>query len=107
MNANLATYTDPWQPAVLTLISRVAAAGVRLQKPVGVCGEAAADPILACVLLGMGVTSLSMAPSAIPAVGSQLGQVSKEQCERAAQDILTAQDSGDARNIARRALGIN
>ncbi|MFQ9338876.1 MAG: phosphoenolpyruvate--protein phosphotransferase, partial [Varibaculum sp.] len=107
MNANLATYTDPWQPAVLTLISRVAATGVRLQKPVGVCGEAAADPILACVLIGMGVTSLSMATSAIPSVGSQLGQVTKEQCERAAQDILTAQDSGDARNIARRALGIN
>lgn len=107
MNANLATYTDPWQPGVLTLISRVAATGVRLQKPVGVCGEAAADPILACVLIGMGVTSLSMATSAIPSVGSQLGQVTKEQCERAAQDILTAQDSGDARNIARRALGIN
>lgn len=107
MNANLATYTDPWQPAVLTLISRVAATGVRLQKPVGVCGEAAADPILACVLIGMGVTSLSMATSAIPSVGSQLGQVTKEQCERVAQDILTAQDSGDARNIARRALGIN
>ena len=107
MNANLATYTDPWQPAVLTLISRVAATGVRLQKPVGVCGEAAADPILACVLIGMGVTSLSMATSAIPSVGSQLGQVTKEQCERAAQEILTAQDSGDARNIARRALGIN
>ncbi|MFR9287924.1 MAG: phosphoenolpyruvate--protein phosphotransferase, partial [Varibaculum cambriense] len=63
--------------------------------------------ILACVLIGMGVTSLSMATSAIPSVGSQLGQVTKEQCERAAQEILTAQDSGDARNIARRALGIN
>lgn len=107
MNANLATYTDPWQPAVLTLISRVAASGVRLNKPVGVCGEAAADPILACVLIGMGVTSLSMAASAIPGVGAQLEQVTKEQCENAAQAILTAADSGDARAKARRALGID
>lgn len=106
MNANLATYTDPWQPAVLTLISRVAASGVRLGKPVGVCGEAAADPILACVLIGMGVTSLSMAASAIPGVGAQLEQVAKKQCENAAQAILTAEDSGDARAKARRALGI-
>lgn len=107
MNANLATYTDPWQPAVLTLISRVAASGVRLGKPVGVCGEAAADPILACVLIGMGVTSLSMAASAIPGVGAQLEQVTKKQCENAAQAILTAEDSGDARAKARRALGID
>ena len=107
MNANLATYTDPWQPAVLTLISRVAASGVRLSKPVGVCGEAAADPILACVLIGMGVTSLSMAASAIPGVGAQLEQVTKKQCENAAQAILTAKDSGDARAKARRALGID
>lgn len=106
MNANLATYTDPWQPAVLTLISRVAAAGVRLGKPVGVCGEAAADPILACALIGMGVSSLSMAASAIPTVGSRLQQVTKEQCENAAKEILTAIDSGDARAKARRALGI-
>lgn len=106
MNANLATYTDPWQPAVLTLISRVAGAGVHLGKPVGVCGEAAADPILACVLIGMGVTSLSMAASAIPGVGAQLGKVTAEQCENAAHAILEAVDSGDARNKARSALGI-
>lgn len=107
MDANLATYTDPWQPAVLTLISRVAKAGQRLGKPVGVCGEAAADPILACVLIGMGVTSLSMAASAIPGVGAQLEQVTKEQCENAAHEILTALDGGDARAKARKALGID
>ena len=106
MNANLATYTDPWQPAVLSLISQVAGAGVRLGKPVGVCGEAAADPILACVLIGMGVTSLSMAASAIPGIGAQLAKVTAEQCENAAHAILEAVDSGDARNKARSALGI-
>lgn len=54
----------------------------------------------------MGVTSLSMAASAIPGVGAQLGKVTAEQCENAAHAILEAVDSGDARNKARSALGI-
>ena len=77
----MATLTDPWQPAVLRLIKMTADAGRRAGKPVGVCGEAAADPFLACILLGMGVTSLSMAASAVAAVGVQLESVTLEQCQ--------------------------
>ena len=43
MSPDLAALTDPWQPAVLRLIAETAAAGKKLAKPVGVCGEAAAD----------------------------------------------------------------
>ncbi|MDP2775728.1 MAG: putative PEP-binding protein, partial [Nocardioides sp.] len=42
---------DPWQPAVLQRIAITAAAGRHAGKPVGVCGEAAADPLLACALV--------------------------------------------------------
>ena len=99
-NANLATYTDNWQPAVLTLIHGIAQAGLRHGKPVGVCGEAAADPNLAAVLIGMGVTSLSMAPSAIPYVGSRLDSVTFDQCRRAADAVLGASDPAEARYLA-------
>ncbi|HET6733884.1 phosphoenolpyruvate--protein phosphotransferase, partial [Mycobacterium sp.] len=61
MSADLATLTDPWQPAVLALVAMAVRAGAAAGKPVGVCGEAAADPVLACVLTGLGVTSLSAA----------------------------------------------
>ena len=64
MSSPLATLTDPWQPAVLHLVKMTADAGKRAGKPVGVCGEAAADPFLACILQGLGITSLSMAASA-------------------------------------------
>ena len=57
---------DPWHPAVLRLVELVGAAGALTGKPVGVCGEAAADPLLACVLVGLGASSLSMAPGAWP-----------------------------------------
>ncbi|HZK05910.1 MAG TPA: phosphoenolpyruvate--protein phosphotransferase [Actinomycetaceae bacterium] len=93
----LAYLTDPWQPAVLRLVATTAAAGVAAGKPVGVCGEAAADPILACVLTGMGITSLSMAAAAIPAVGMQLGRVTSDECREAAEAALGARTADAAR----------
>ncbi len=80
MSADLATLTDPWQPAVLALVAMAVRAGAAADKPVGVCGEAAADPLLACVLTGLGVTSLSAAAAAIQGVGAKLAQVTLQQC---------------------------
>lgn len=54
---DLAHLLDPWQPALLQLIASCAAAGRDRGKPVSVCGEAAGDPLLAPVLVGLGVTS--------------------------------------------------
>lgn len=104
MAPTLAGLTDPWQPAVLRLIGMTAAAGASAGKPVGVCGEAAADPALACVLVGLGVTSLSMAAGAVPGVGARLAQVSREQCAEAARVALEASSAGEARSAAAAAL---
>ncbi|KQR98771.1 phosphoenolpyruvate-protein phosphotransferase [Williamsia sp. Leaf354] len=104
MSAELAYLTDPWQPAVLALINMVASAGSATGKSVGVCGEAAADPLLACVLVGMGATSLSSAPAAAAGVGAALGQVSTAQCRAAAQAALATADPADARAAAAAAL---
>lgn len=104
MSSELATLTDPWQPAVLRLIRQATTAGEEAGKPVGVCGEAAADPLLACVLVGLGVTSLSMATNAIPAVGVQLGKVTLAQCHAAAAQVLAARNSRDAKELATQLL---
>ena len=105
MSSHLAMLTDPWQPAVLRLIQLTAQAGIRAGKPVGVCGEAAADPLLACVLIGLGITSLSMATNAIPAVGVQLGKVTLQQCKDAAREVAAARNSRDAKELAAKLLG--
>ncbi len=105
LSGDLAGLTDSWQPAVLHLIAITAAAGKQVGKPVGVCGEAAADPLLACVLAGVGVTSLSMATSAIGAVGASLATVTSEQCASAAEAALSAADPAGARAAAAAALG--
>jgi phosphotransferase system enzyme I (PtsI) len=81
-----------------------ASAGKRAGKPVGVCGEAAADPLLAVVLVGMGITSLSMAPAAVRAVGAQLGQVPHDACALAAEAALAAPDPQEARRAVREVL---
>ena len=104
LSAELAALTDPWQPALLALIARTASAGAAAGKPVGVCGEAAADPLLGCVLAGLGITSLSAAAAAVPAVGAMLGTVSLEACRAAAQAALDAADPVSGRAAARAAL---
>lgn len=100
MSAELAALTDPWQPAVLTLVAMAARAGASVGKPVGVCGEAAADPVLACVLAGLGVTSLSAAAAALQGVGARLAQVSLQQCRDAAEAVLAAGTASQARAAA-------
>lgn len=105
MSSDLAMLTDPWQPAVLRLVQLTADAGIKKNKPVGVCGEAAADPLLACVLIGLGITSLSMASGAIPAVGVQLSKVTLKQCQEAAVQVAQARNSRDAKDLAAKLLG--
>src|SRR5664280_1419297 len=81
MAGELAELLDPWQPAVLDLIAAAGAAGKAVGKPVGVCGEAARDPLLALVLVGLGISSLSMAPAGVPAVRFALSRTEIETCE--------------------------
>jgi phosphotransferase system enzyme I (PtsI) len=97
MAGELADLLDPWQPALLELVRLTAAAGIAAGKPVGVCGEAASDPYLATVLVGLGVTSLSMAPAALPAVRATLAGVTLEDCQRLAGTALASRDGRGAR----------
>ena len=100
MSADLAALTDPWQPGVLALVAQTATAGVAAGKPVGVCGEAAADPLLACVLAGLGVSSLSAASAALTRVGAKLASVTMRQCQEAAAAVLVVAGAAEARAAA-------
>jgi phosphoenolpyruvate-protein phosphotransferase (PTS system enzyme I) len=100
----LAELTDPWQPAVLRLVGMTCQAGTVRDRPIGVCGEAAADPALACVLVGLGASSLSMTPQAIPDVADALRAVSYEQCVRLADLAVKAPSARQARQLVRSEL---
>ncbi|GGO63893.1 phosphoenolpyruvate--protein phosphotransferase [Nonomuraea cavernae] len=83
-HSGLADLLDPRQPALLRLIAMCAEAGRAAGKPVGVCGEAAGDPLLAPILVGLGVTSLSMAAVRVPAVRDELARHTLDECRRLA-----------------------
>jgi phosphotransferase system enzyme I (PtsI) len=97
--SNLAT---AWQPAVLRMIRSVCERAAVRQRPIGVCGEAAADPAMACVLVGLGVTSLSMSAGAIPAVADVLASVSYDECVALAHEAAAATSADEAREAVRR-----
>jgi phosphotransferase system enzyme I (PtsI) len=100
----VAALNDPWQPALLRLIALVTEAARVADKPAGVCGEAAADPLLACVLTGLGVSSLSMNAPAITRVGATLAEATLDACQIAARAALATADPAAARAAARAAL---
>ncbi len=79
-NARLARYRDALHPAVLRLVQMAVDASGRAGNELSVCGEMAGDPASALALTGLGIRSLSMAASSLPAVartlrGVRLGDV--------------------------------
>ena len=94
---SVASFQDPWHPAVLRLVGEVGKAGAALGKPVGICGEAAADPLLAVVLVGLGATSLSMSPAALADVRAELARFTVQQAKEFAEIALSANSAVEAR----------
>lgn len=94
---SVAAFQDPWHPAVLRLVGEVGRAGAALGRPVGICGEAAADPMLAVVLVGLGATSLSMSPAALADVRAELSRFTRAQARAFADLALGANSAVEAR----------
>ena len=104
--SSLADLSTGWQPAVLRLIKTACDGAAVHGRPVGVCGEAAADPALAVVLVGLGVASLSMTARALPDVDAVLKSVTFEDCQRLAELATSAGTAEEARNTVRAELPI-
>ena len=100
MLGTVAWYQDPWHPAVLRLVKMLGDAGAANGKPVGICGEAAADPQLAVVLVGLGATTLSMTPAALADVRTELARVTLEQARAKAAAAIGAESAEGARAAA-------
>jgi phosphotransferase system enzyme I (PtsI) len=89
-NNRIAHLYEPAHPAVLRTLKRIVDDAHRVDVPVGVCGEMAGDPVFAPLLLGLGVDSLSMAPTLLPAV----------------KFLVRAMKMSDARELATEVLGM-
>lgn len=94
----MGTLVDPWQPGLLRTIDTLVRAATDVGLPVGVCGESAADPLLAIVLAGLGVSSVSMAPSAVAAVTDALRAVDESEAKEIAAAALAETSANAARD---------
>jgi|OpeIllAssembly_1097287.scaffolds.fasta_scaffold01952_3 phosphotransferase system enzyme I (PtsI) len=79
----------PEHPAVLRLVARVAEAARAARKPLSVCGEAAADPQLFLLLLGLGIREFSMGPRTVPVIKEIARVVSVAEAARVARAALS------------------
>jgi len=66
-----------------------------------VCGEAAAEPLLVPILIGLGVDELSVAPGSIAAVRARAAELDGELCRALASRALAASTADEVRAIVR------
>lgn len=95
-NEQVAYLYRPANPSVLKLIRNVVEVAEAHRIHAGVCGQMAADPIHALLLLGLGVHELSMAPSAVPVVRRAVRSVSMYELEQLAARALGSASAAEA-----------
>ncbi|HEU4488319.1 MAG TPA: phosphoenolpyruvate--protein phosphotransferase, partial [Actinomycetota bacterium] len=98
-NNRVAGLVDPLHPSILRLIAHVVEAARRHEKWVGVCGELAGDPQAAQLLVGLGVTELSMSPPAIALVKDAIRGVSYERAREAAASVMEMASADEVRRL--------
>lgn len=87
-NPALATRIDGLHPAVLRLLALAAQGAARYGKWLGVCGAMASDPLAVPVLIGLGVTELSVSPAVIPEIKAVVRRMNLGECQSVAQAAL-------------------
>ena len=106
VDPRVAPLYEPLHPAVLRALKRIADAAVMAGRPLSVCGELAADPLQALLLIGLGVRELSMSPAAIPRVKAALRGATAAVARSVAEECLEMATAAEIEEHLRRALGI-
>ncbi len=100
-HAGLAARLDAMHPALLRLIEMTVQGAKRHGKWVGLCGGMASELEAVPVLLGLGVTELSVSPLLVPEVKALVRSLSQAQCRMAAQVLLQLESAEETRAAAR------
>jgi phosphotransferase system enzyme I (PtsI) len=98
-NEAIAELYEPLHPAVLRAIHAVVEAVRRRGIPVGVCGEMAGEPLYAVLLVGLGVTDLSVSPYLVPEIKTMIRACTFEEATQLAQRCLTLGTPADVRAV--------
>jgi len=104
-NPSVAYLYRPLHPAILRLVKGVIDAARSAGIRVSLCGEMAADPLCAPLLVGMGLTELSMGPATLPAVKHMLRSLSAAEARDVAREAMSLSCSAEILEMLRRRLG--
>ena len=99
----LAPFIDGLHPAVLHLMSLTTRAARVLHRPVSVCGGLAADRTAVPILLGLGVSKLSVPAPLVPGVKAEVRRWSLPACRDLAETALLLSSPDEVRDLVRRA----
>ncbi|HLB54865.1 MAG TPA: phosphoenolpyruvate--protein phosphotransferase [Gemmatimonadales bacterium] len=104
-NAHLASRFTPHDPAIIRMLRDVLAAGSARGIAVSVCGEMASEPLFAVLLIGLGFTTLSVAPPALPLLKWLVRSVPAAAAYEAAEAALQADSPAEVSEILRTTVG--
>jgi phosphoenolpyruvate-protein kinase (PTS system EI component) len=99
--ADLAAQADGLHPAVLRLIAATVQGANKHGKWVGVCGALAGDPLAMPLLVGLGVTELSVDPVSVPGIKARVRNLDYQLCRQRAQDALALESAQAVRAVSR------
>jgi phosphoenolpyruvate-protein phosphotransferase (PTS system enzyme I) len=95
-NVNLADRFTPLHPSVLRLVQRTVDVGLANGISVTCCGEMASQPVMALALIGLGVRTLSVAPSAVQLMKRLVRGISAADAKRAADEAVASRTAEGA-----------
>ena len=87
-NSNVGYLYSPFQPSVLRLIKSIIENGVKAGIPVGMCGEAAANPMMIPLLMSFGLTEFSVSAVSVLKVRKNIAKWTKEEADEVASKVM-------------------
>ena len=87
-NSDVSYLYSPFQPSVLRMIKSIIENGVKAGIPVGMCGEAAANPMMIPLLMSFGLTEFSVSSVSVLKVRKNIAKWTKEEADAVAEKVM-------------------
>ena len=97
LNDRVAHLYEPTHPAVLRTLKQIIDGAAAVDRPVGVCGEIAGDPMFAALLVGLGADSLSLNANMIPELKYGIRKMKAEAARALAEELMRMDDATEIR----------
>ena len=103
-SASVAYLYKTYDPAVLRALQAIIKAGIAAGIPVGMCGEAAADPMLIPLLISFGLKEFSVGPTSVLRTRGEISRWSKEQADEIAKGALQMETADEIKEFLKEAI---